>query len=29
MNSSFQRIGVGIVDGGICGKMFTQLFIGN
>lgn len=29
LNASFQRIGVGIVDGGICGKMFTQMFVGN
>ncbi|MDF2657936.1 MAG: hypothetical protein K0Q94_727 [Paenibacillus sp.] len=28
MNASFTRIGIGIVDGGPCGKMFTQLFIG-
>lgn len=28
LNASFTRIGIGIVDGGPCGKMFTQLFIG-
>lgn len=28
LNASFTHIGIGIVDGGICGKMFTQMFIG-
>jgi len=28
LNASFTHIGIGIVDGGPCGKMFTQMFIG-
>lgn len=28
LNESFTHIGIGIVDGGPCGKMFTQMFIG-
>lgn len=28
MSRDFNRIGIGIVDGGPCGKMFTQMFIG-
>ncbi|RAV22175.1 peptidoglycan-binding protein [Paenibacillus contaminans] len=28
LKSSFTHIGIGIVDGGPCGKMFTQQFIG-
>lgn len=29
LNSQFERVGIGIVDGGPCGKLFTQLFAGN
>lgn len=29
LSPSFTQIGVGIVNGGPCGKMFTQQFIGN
>lgn len=28
LNASFTQIGIGIVDGGQCGKMFTQMFVG-
>ncbi len=28
LRDSFTHIGIGIVDGGKCGKMFTQLFVG-
>lgn len=28
LSSSYNRVGIGIVDGGPYGKMFTQLFIG-
>ena len=27
LSSQFTHIGIGIVDGGACGKMFTQMFI--
>jgi len=29
LNPQYTRIGIGIVDGGPCGKMFTQLFAGD
>lgn len=29
LNAGYTRIGIGIVDGGPCGKMFTQLFAGD
>lgn len=28
LSAEFTHIGIGIVDGGPCGKMFTQMFIG-
>lgn len=28
LNGAYDRVGIGIVDGGPCGKMFTQLFAG-
>lgn len=28
LNQKFTHIGIGIVDGGMCGKMFTQMFVG-
>lgn len=29
LNPKYTRIGIGIVNGGPCGKMFTQLFVGD
>lgn len=28
LSSDFTRVGIGIVDGGMCGQMYTQMFIG-
>jgi len=29
LNRAFDRVGIGIVDGGPCGKLFTQMFAGD
>jgi uncharacterized protein YkwD len=29
LNPAFTRIGVGIVQGGMCGFMYTQMFVGD